>query len=136
MAGRDGPDGEAERLRRRGVLVKPGAHRLVDQARRVHKDVASPVVRSQAREALLVQGLHRHARLQDTWRDPSGLLPHREGRRGRAQQTVRVRALHALGDHVLHRRLREGEGGLDQLDRTVDRAALEVRHRLRSRRLR
>nr|BAD82044.1 pleckstrin homology (PH) domain-containing protein-like [Oryza sativa Japonica Group]BAD82313.1 pleckstrin homology (PH) domain-containing protein-like [Oryza sativa Japonica Group] len=68
------------------------------------------------------------------WFKDSG--PHRQGRRGHAQPAVRLRALHPGGDHVLHRRLREGEGGVDQLHRPLHRPALPLRHRRRGRRLR
>ena len=124
------------RLRRRGVLVKPWAHGLAHQTRRIHQDLASPLVRPQARQALLVQGIHHHPRLQAAWRYSSGLLPHRQRRRGRPQQTVRFRALNSHWDHVLHRRFREGEGGLDQLHRAINCSALPLRHRFRDRRLR
>lgn len=109
---------------------------MADEAGRVHQDVAAAVVRSEAGEALLVQGLRRHTRLPASRRDPRRLLPHRQGRRGRPQQAERLRALHQDRDHVLHRRYGEGEGGLDQLHRALHRPALAIRHRFRGRRLR
>ena len=63
MAGRDGTGGAAQQLRRRGVLGQPGAHRVANQARRVHQNLASPLVRVEARQAVLVQRLNRHPRL-------------------------------------------------------------------------
>ncbi|CBI15976.3 unnamed protein product, partial [Vitis vinifera] len=79
--------------------------------------------------------LLRHPRFQATWRHPGGYLPHRQGRRGRPQQAVCLRALHQPRHHVLHRRLREGEGGMDKLHRTLHSPAFEIRHGFRSRRL-
>ena len=49
MAGCDGPGGAAQQLRRRGVLGQPGAHRVANQARRVHQDLAASLVRVEAR---------------------------------------------------------------------------------------
>ena len=135
MASRCWAGPEARGLRGRGFLVDPRASRLAHQARRVHQDLASPLVRPETRQALLVQGLLRHPRFQATWRHPGGYLPHRQGRRGRPQQAVRLRALHQPRHHVLHRRLREGEGGMDKLHRTLHSPAFEIRHGFRSRRL-
>ncbi|KAK2634807.1 hypothetical protein Ddye_029599 [Dipteronia dyeriana] len=109
--------------------------RVADQTRPVNQYVAPPMVRLETRQAVLVQGIEGDARLQDTWLHPGGVLPDGEGSQGRAQQAVRFRAELEDGNDVLHRRLREGERGLDQLYRTVHRAALQVRHRLRDRRL-
>lgn len=136
MASGDGPGPEPGRLRRRGVLVESGARRVAYQAGRVHQDLAPSLVRAQARQAPVVQGLLRHPKLHATWCRPSGHLPHRQGRRGYPPQALRLRALLQPGHHVLPRRLRQGEGGVDQLDRTVHSAALAVGHRFRGRRLR
>ncbi|KAK9280330.1 hypothetical protein L1049_014018 [Liquidambar formosana] len=59
-----------------------------------------------------------------------------QGRRGHPQQAVRFRALHQPRHHVLYCRFGEGEGGVDQLHRTVHSAALPIRYRFGSRRLR
>ncbi|KHN37181.1 Indole-3-glycerol phosphate synthase, chloroplastic [Glycine soja] len=81
----------------------------------VHQDLAPSLVCPQARQALLVQGLRRHACISSTRCGPRRHVPHRQRRQRHPQQAQRLRALHALQQDVLHRRLQEGEGGLDQL---------------------
>lgn len=136
MASRDWPRPEPRGLHRRRVLVQPRARRLAHQARRLHQDLAATLVRLEARQAVVVQGLARDPIICSTRRGPRWHVPDRERRRGRSSQALRLRALLQPRHHVLHRRFREREGGVDQLNRTVNRAALKIRHRLRNRRLR
>ncbi|GFP88363.1 pleckstrin homology domain-containing protein 1 [Phtheirospermum japonicum] len=72
------------RLRRHGVLGTPRACRLAHEARRVHQDLAPPLVRPEAGQGLLFQGIGGHPRLQATWHYLGGQLPYRQGRRRRA----------------------------------------------------
>ncbi|KAK4743155.1 hypothetical protein SAY87_001156 [Trapa incisa] len=67
----------------------PGGSRSRGSTSR-HQDLAPPVVRPEAGEALLGQGVHHYPLLQATRRHPRGLLPRRQGRRGRPQQAVRL----------------------------------------------
>ncbi|KAI7979250.1 hypothetical protein LOK49_Contig434G00002 [Camellia lanceoleosa] len=92
MASCDGCEPKPRRLRRNRLLVQPRAHRLAHQTRRLHQDLASPLVRPQTRQAPLVQGLLRHTRLPPPRRHLRRHLPHRQGRRGRPQQALRLRA--------------------------------------------
>lgn len=101
---------------------------MANETRRVHQDLEAPLVCSKTGQALLVQGLCRHPRVEATRRDTSGRVLNGERSGGRAQQAVRLRAVDEDRDDVLHRGFREGEGGLDQLDRTVHSAALEIRY--------
>uniref|UniRef100_I1PW50 Uncharacterized protein n=1 Tax=Oryza glaberrima TaxID=4538 RepID=I1PW50_ORYGL len=128
--------GRRRRGGRRGVLARRGAHGVAEQAGGVHQDVAAAVVRAQAGAAVLVQGRRRDARLGAPRRHPRRHLPHRQGRRGRHQPPVRLRALHPDRHHVLHRRLRKREGRVDQFHRPIHCSALPLRHRRRGRRLR
>ncbi|GFP85978.1 pleckstrin homology domain-containing protein 1 [Phtheirospermum japonicum] len=103
------------RLLRRGVLGTPRARWLAHEARRVHQNLAPPLVHSEAGQGLLVQGIYGHPRLQATWCYPGGQLPHCQGCRRRAPSPIHVRVVDLNRDDVLHRRFGEGEGGLDQL---------------------
>ncbi|GFP95341.1 pleckstrin homology domain-containing protein 1 [Phtheirospermum japonicum] len=73
MASRDGLGPSRSRLlRRRGVLGTLRARRLAHEARRVHQDLAPPLVRPEVGQGLLVQRIDGHPRLQATWRYPGG----------------------------------------------------------------
>ncbi|GFQ01575.1 pleckstrin homology domain-containing protein 1 [Phtheirospermum japonicum] len=129
MASRDGLGlSRRRRLLRRGVLGTPRARRLAHEARRVHQDLAPPLVRPEAEQGLLVQGIDGHPRLQATWRYPGGQLPHRQGRRRRAPSPIHIRVVDLDRDDVLHRQFGEGEGGLDQFYWEIYCSALQVRY--------
>ncbi|GFP94445.1 pleckstrin homology domain-containing protein 1 [Phtheirospermum japonicum] len=88
MASRDGlGPSRCRRLRRHGVLGTPQACRLAHEARRLHQDLAPPLVRPEAGQGLLFQGIDGHPRLQATWNYLGGQLPHRQGRRRHAPPT-------------------------------------------------
>ncbi|GFP85509.1 pleckstrin homology domain-containing protein 1 [Phtheirospermum japonicum] len=129
MASRDGLGlSRRRRLLRCGVLGMPRARRLAHEARRVHQDLAPPLVRPEAEQGLLVQGIDGHPRLQATWRYPGGQFPHRQGRRRRAPSPIHIRVVDLDRDDVLHRRFGEGEGGLDQFYWEIYCSALQVRY--------
>lgn len=107
MASGDGSGSKPGRLHRHRVLVQPGARRVAHKTRRLHQNMAAPLVCSQTRQALLVQGPRRRCRtlLRPTRRHLRRYIPHCKGRRGRPPQAVFIRALHPALHHVLRRRL-------------------------------
>lgn len=90
---------------------------MAHQARRLPTHVAAPVVRPEAGQASLVQKFQRHALLRPPRSHRGRQVSDRQGRGGHHQQGLRLRGFDEPGHDVLHRRLREGKGGLDQLDR-------------------
>jgi len=66
------------RLQKHRLLVRPRTFRLANKAGRLHKNLASPLVRSQTRETCVVQGSKRDTGVNSPWGDPRGQVLDRE----------------------------------------------------------